>query len=477
LLSHFLTRPPTKLGGYNLGGINASGQVPEMGGHFALIDPDTPQSAYKFKSNKDGSQWELVFSDEFNVPNRTFYPGDDPYWEAVDLHYWQTGDLEWYDPSAIITNDIGSLQITLANTPSHGLSYQGGHLSSWNKFCFTGGYIEVNVSLHGDPRYAGLWPAVWMMGNLGRAGYGASLEGMWPYSYDSCDWGTLPNQTYHGEPAAALKGNDKYNGGALSYLTGQRLSACTCPGEDHPGPTNGDGTFVGRAAPELDVFEATSASFVDADGNPFGMGQVSQSCQFAPFNIKYEWKNGTNDCKIFNSSVTSFNPYRGSAYQMAVSALSNTSQTAYQTSHTGFTTYGVEYEPGANGYVTWYQNGQPSWSAYPSSVGPDPSANISQRLIPAEPLYIIMNLGISHAFGAISPQLSFPAIMNIDYVRIYQNPSQPNIGCNPSKFPTEAYINDHPEAYTNPNFTTWQTQSTGGSYNHSFPKNRLLDQC
>ena len=54
---------------------------------------------------------------------------------------------------------------------------------------------------------------------------------------------------------------------------------------------------------------------------------------------------------------------------MAVSALSNTSQTAYQTSHRGFTTYGVEYEPGADGYVTWYQNGQPSWSAYPSSVG------------------------------------------------------------------------------------------------------------
>jgi hypothetical protein len=30
----------------------------------------------------------LVFSDEFNTDGRTFYPGDDPYWEAVDLHYW-----------------------------------------------------------------------------------------------------------------------------------------------------------------------------------------------------------------------------------------------------------------------------------------------------------------------------------------------------------------------------------------------------
>lgn len=30
----------------------------------------------------------LVFSDEFNADGRTFYPGEDPYWEAEDLHYW-----------------------------------------------------------------------------------------------------------------------------------------------------------------------------------------------------------------------------------------------------------------------------------------------------------------------------------------------------------------------------------------------------
>ena len=32
----------------------------------------------------------LVFSDEFNQDGRTFYPGDDPFWEAVDLQYWAT---------------------------------------------------------------------------------------------------------------------------------------------------------------------------------------------------------------------------------------------------------------------------------------------------------------------------------------------------------------------------------------------------
>ena len=78
----------------------------------------------------------------------------------------------------------------------------------------------------------------------------------WPYSYDSCDIGTVPNQTINGLPAAATVGGDQSEGGVLSYLPGQRLSRCTCPGESHPGPKHSDGTFVGRSVPEIDVFEA-----------------------------------------------------------------------------------------------------------------------------------------------------------------------------------------------------------------------------
>ncbi len=57
-------------------------------GNFGLIDRDTPESAYTKTSYRDGSKWVLVFSDEFEQEGRTFYPGEDPYWEAVDLHYW-----------------------------------------------------------------------------------------------------------------------------------------------------------------------------------------------------------------------------------------------------------------------------------------------------------------------------------------------------------------------------------------------------
>jgi len=84
---HYVTHPPGKISGYNLGGINASGQIPDLPGLPSLIDRDTPTSAFT-RTGSDGKTYDLVFSDEFNIDGRTFYPGDDPYWEAVDLHYW-----------------------------------------------------------------------------------------------------------------------------------------------------------------------------------------------------------------------------------------------------------------------------------------------------------------------------------------------------------------------------------------------------
>ena len=75
-----------------------------------LIDPDTPSSAMT-KTSVDGTTLQLVvsvrllrsptssglmtqFSDEFNTDGRTFYPGDDPYFTAVDIWYGVTQDLE-----------------------------------------------------------------------------------------------------------------------------------------------------------------------------------------------------------------------------------------------------------------------------------------------------------------------------------------------------------------------------------------------
>ncbi|CAD6979539.1 unnamed protein product, partial [Tilletia controversa] len=184
-------------------------------------------------------------SDEFNEDGRTFFEGDDPYWTAVDLHYWQTGNYEWYTPLGATTKG-GALRISLAKQPINNLDFKSAMLQSWNKLCIQGGYLEVSWA----PKVGGYWSAVWMMANLGRAGYGATTEGMWPYAYDSCDVGTMPHQTYFangtGGPPAAEETK-------LSFLPGQKLSRCTCStSTDHPGPKHGDGSWMGRGASELD---------------------------------------------------------------------------------------------------------------------------------------------------------------------------------------------------------------------------------
>ncbi|KAF8351645.1 glycoside hydrolase family 16 protein [Amanita rubescens] len=411
--------------GYNLGGINATGQVPTVVGNFGLIDLDTPKSAYTRAGYTDGSKYDLVFSDEFNNDGRTFYPGDDPYWEAANLHYWSTNNLEWYDPAAVTTSN-GSLVITY---------------SEMNKFCFTGGIFEASVQLPGANNVVGMWPAIWTMGNLGRAGYGATLEGMWPYSYDSCDVGTAPNQTVNGQPAAATVGGDRGHGGALSFLPGQRLSRCSCPGSDHPGPMHTDGTFVGRAAPEIDMLEAQISGFP-------GVGQVSQSAQWAPFDNSYDWNNSTAYMTIYNTSISSLNTFVGNVLQQATSVVTDTNQVCYELVDGCYSVYGFEY-------ITWLSDNQSVWTIRAGGLGQNQNVQISARPVPQEPMH-----------------LTFPNHLRVDYIRVYQKPNAINIGCDPKDFPTANYINRHIEAYTNPNFTTWR-----GDYNQPFPKNSFIESC
>ncbi|TDL28121.1 beta-glucan synthesis-associated protein [Rickenella mellea] len=468
LITFFTKHPISTLGGFNLGGINATGQVPSMAGNWGLIDIETPQEAYTMSSFNGGDDMELVFSDEFNTDGRSFYPGDDPYWEAVDLHYWQTNNLEWYDPEAITTKD-GSLQITLSRKETHDLNFEGGMLSTWNKFCFTGGYIEANVMLPGVSNIVGLWPAVWTMGNLGRAGYGASLEGMWPYTYDACDIGTVKNQSINGLPIAATVNGDASVGGVLSFLPGQRLSRCTCSGESHPGPVHSDGTYVGRSAPEIDIFEA------QITGTPL-TGQVSQSAQWGPFNANhYSWFNTSANFIINDPTISELNGYTGGAFQQATSVVTETNQLCYEQSDSPcFSRYGFEYVPGFDkAYITWISNGKAAWTLNAPGMAADTRTEISARPVPQEPMYIIANLGMSTNFGKVDLQhLPFPVTMKIDYIRVYQPKGQKNIGCDPSDFPTQAYINQYIEAYTNPNLTTWTDD-----FKQPFPKNSFLGQC
>ncbi|KAJ7129426.1 glycoside hydrolase family 16 protein [Mycena epipterygia] len=445
--------------------VNSTGQVPSLG-NYGLIDLDTPVDAYTFTSLYDGTELQLVFSDEFEADGRTFYDGDDPYWEAVDLHYWQTNNLEWYDPAAVTTAN-GSLVITFEEKSTHGLNYEGGLLSTWNKFCFTGGLLVAAISLPDTNNVQGMWPAVWAMGNLGRAGFGASLDGMWPYTYDSCDVGTAPNQTLNSLPLAATTSGDQnspYNG-ALSYLGGQRLSRCTCPGESHPGPIHADGTYVGRSAPEIDVFEAQISD---------SSGQVSQSAQWAPFNEAYVWLNTTDNLNIPNASISALNSYIGGALQQATSVVTSTNQLCYELIDPCFSVYGFEYKPGFDdAYISWISDNKLAWTLKVAGMGADNGVEIAARPVPQEPMYIIANLGMSTNFGTVDTEhLTFPNHLRIDYVRVYQRADSINIGCDPTDFPTADYIQTYTEAYTNANLTTWVDD-----YKQPVPKSSWTDTC
>ena len=95
----------------------------------------------------------------------------------------------------------GSLKITGERGSVAGSRFVGGQLSSWNRLCFQGGYLEVRHRLPGAPGDSGLWPAVWTLGNLARDLYPSGMSGgFWPISYDACAWPT-PGTMYGGGAA------------------------------------------------------------------------------------------------------------------------------------------------------------------------------------------------------------------------------------------------------------------------------------
>ena len=68
----------------------------------------------------------VKFSDEFNIDGRTFYPGDDPYFQAVDLWYGVTQDLEvihnlfWlFLGSTDVSGNSGTIQMLSLPSMAH----------------------------------------------------------------------------------------------------------------------------------------------------------------------------------------------------------------------------------------------------------------------------------------------------------------------------------------------------------------------
>ena len=169
------------------------------------IDVDTQPENRNARSFTDGKIYDLVMSDEFNRDGRGFADGHDPMWTGIDKSDDdQTAQgrksLQYYNSSLLSTKD-GFLVITtntedtnwkgwnpyLKKYETMSRHFKSGMIQSWNKFCFTGGIIEMDVQLPGRSDVGGLWPAIWLMGNLGRATYESSTNLMWPWSYPTCN--------------------------------------------------------------------------------------------------------------------------------------------------------------------------------------------------------------------------------------------------------------------------------------------------
>lgn len=123
---------------------------------------------------------------------------------------------------------------------------------------------------------------------------------------------------------------------------------------------------------------------------------VSQSLQLAPFNAYYKL---SQPAELY-SNRSWINSYTGERTQQAASGITPTDQTALQYlrngSSGGFSEYGVEYEPGNDGFIKWSADGQPAWVVNSTQLQPDPLSGIARRPVPEEPLYIIMvRLGLS----------------------------------------------------------------------------------
>ncbi|KAG7400832.1 hypothetical protein PHYBOEH_004346 [Phytophthora boehmeriae] len=220
-------------------------------------------------------------SDEFNVANRSFRPGDDHMWTSLEKPDGVNGALELYSHNMTSTKcdddgacyffikaDTDEAVIHVYNMYKHPpgyvdvpFYYRAAMVQAWNKFCYQGGMLEVRSQLPGavtqeteNPdlklgastkvaaaKYYPTWPGIWLLGNLGRAIFSASTNRMWPFSYDKCEPDVF-------EP------------------TNQRVSAC------NGNPGYGLNPKQGRGAPEIDVLEggglAISSSLQVAPGMP-----------------------------------------------------------------------------------------------------------------------------------------------------------------------------------------------------------------
>jgi len=330
------------------------------------LDPDTPASKLQTTTYSSGEQFKLVFSDEFEEEGRSFADGDDPRWTALEKNDYTNAALQYYKAKLAFTrNGVLNLTTRVADTyfrsydedtrgwQTEKKTYQSAMIQGWNKFCFTGGVVEMSAQLPGDAHTSGLWPALWLLGNLARATYVASSDFMWPWSFDKC--------TMQESPTLSVQ---------------QELSACKA------NPHFGLHAHQGRGAPEIDILEAMPG-LEKLERTPINKPYLSSSLQVSPGledprpllgfpppegkwyeGMKYHANTSLNI--FFYGVKLEHDPPEYSYQSDAISANTNISESLFKSQHI----YRVEWEPPTpdyRGHIAWFIDGVPSFSKFPQA--------------------------------------------------------------------------------------------------------------
>jgi autotransporter-associated beta strand protein len=102
------------------------------------------------KANPSDTTYRLVFGDEFDG-------------NTLDTNKWSAASPSWTMPNSASTASAGQVSVgngilTMNAVRTSATAFTSGSFSSYNKFSYTGGYVEARIDL---PTTLGSWPAFW----------------------------------------------------------------------------------------------------------------------------------------------------------------------------------------------------------------------------------------------------------------------------------------------------------------------------
>lgn len=337
--------------------------------------------------------------------------------------------------------------------------FKSGMVQGWNKFCFTGGILEVDVKFPGEHDIGGLWPAVWMLGNLGRATYEQSTNKMWPWSYSVCDRKLQKAQEISGCDITSHYSFHEHQGRGSTEIDLIEIM----PGENDPLPIVKN--YLTRPYNSMTLQLAPG---------------IAADKKRPPPGTLPEWGYHWYENLTYGANV-SINPFFYGTYLGPTNPkepVFRSVEEAYQCDAIGsfmqldkshwekFTKFRLEWEPGDDGYIRWYADGE-----FKFGIAGEGLKAAGGGKVPNEPSYVILNTAISTSWGFPNPPFgctkydckstegrcgfddgfceSLPAQFEIESVRVYQqkNNSKHYLGCNPEKYPTAKYIKAHEFKY------------------------------